>query len=63
MTKCRICGRDDAKMREREIRTARITHRAHVDCAGHSEYRHVTDCEIDEAEYQRDANTRVEMWQ
>jgi len=50
-------------MREREIRTARITHRAHVDCAGHSEYRHVTDCEIDEAEYQRDANTRVEMWQ
>ena len=33
-------------MRESEIETALITLRAHVDCDGHSEYRHVTNGEI-----------------
>jgi len=48
--KCTVCGRDDAMIRECEIETARITHRAHVDCVGHSEYRWVSDAEIAESE-------------
>lgn len=36
---CNICGRDDARVRKVELPVARITHRAHVDCLGHSEYR------------------------
>ena len=63
MTRCGICGRDDAKVRETEIATARITGRAHVDCRGHSEYRPVTKDEIDEAEEERDWATMLTMWQ
>lgn len=46
---CRICGRQDARIRLCELNTARITRRAHVDCHGHSEYRSVTAAEVDEA--------------
>lgn len=45
--KCRICGRQDARIRLCELKTARITKRAHVDCNGHSEYRSLTVAEID----------------
>jgi len=44
---CRICGRQDARVRLCELKTARITKRAHVDCHGHSEYRSVTVAEVD----------------
>lgn len=40
--KCHVCGSLDAVVREHEIPVAKITHRAHVDCGGHSEYRHLT---------------------
>jgi len=46
---CRICGRQDARIRLCELNTARITKRAHVDCHGHSEYRSVTAAEVDAA--------------
>ena len=46
---CRICGRQDARIRLCELNTARITRRAHVDCHGHSEYRSVTAAEVDAA--------------
>lgn len=49
MAACRICGGSGARVRASEIATARISGRAHVDCAGHSEYRAVTRAEIDEA--------------
>jgi hypothetical protein len=47
--KCTICGRDDALIRKCELDVVRITHRAHVDCIGHSEYRHVSDYDIEES--------------
>ena len=50
---CRICGRQDARIRLCELNTARITKRAHVDCHGHSEYRSVTVAEVDEAAERR----------
>ena len=46
---CRICGRQDARIRLCELNTARITKRAHVDCHGHSEYRSVAAAEVDAA--------------
>jgi hypothetical protein len=46
---CRICGKQDARIRLCELKTARITKRAHVDCSGHSEYRSVTAAEVDVA--------------
>lgn len=46
---CRICGRQDARIRLCELNTARITKRAHVDCHGHSEYRSVTAADVDAA--------------
>jgi len=46
---CRICGRQDARIPLCELEIARITHRAHVDCFGHSEYRLVTFVEVDAA--------------
>lgn len=46
---CRICGRQDARIRLCELKTARITKRAHVDCNGHSEYRSVTVADVDAA--------------
>ncbi len=46
---CRICGRQDARIRLCELNTARITKRAHVDCYGHSEYRSVAAAEVDAA--------------
>jgi ribosomal protein S14 len=44
--KCNICGRITASIRD--IDTARITGKAHIDCNGHSEYRHVSKEEIEE---------------
>jgi len=47
---CRICGRQDARIRLCELQVARITQRAHVDCNnGHSAYRSVTMAEVDAA--------------
>lgn len=40
--KCQFCGRTDARIRESEIPTARITGRAHIDCFGHSQYRNLS---------------------
>ena len=48
--KCDICGRMTAHIRECELKVARITHRAHVDCEGHAEYRFVSYREIEESE-------------
>jgi len=47
--KCNICGMEGALVRECELDTAKITHRAHVQCNGHAEYRHVADEDIEEA--------------
>ena len=59
---CRICGRQDAKIRICELKTARLTHRAHVDCRGHGEYRSVTIGEVESAisEHVREAHTERE---
>jgi len=46
---CRICGKQDARIRLCELKTARIARRAHIDCNGHSEYRPVTVAEVDAA--------------
>ena len=46
---CNICGSDDAHVRFCEIETALITGRAHIDCRGHSEYRHVDNTQISES--------------
>ena len=48
--KCEICGSKDARIRESEMITAAITLRAHVDCKGHSQYRSVTEAEVEECE-------------
>lgn len=57
---CTICGRDNAHIRASELSIARITLRAHVDCAMdkelpasshnflHSQYRPVSNDEIEE---------------
>jgi len=44
--KCNICGREDAVIRPGEIETALHSHRAHVDCQGHGQYRSVTRDEL-----------------
>ena len=47
--KCNICSRTDAVIRTCELKTARITNKAHVDCQGHSQYRPVSLDELNEA--------------
>ena len=42
--KCRICGINGARIRAGQEEIAKITGKAHVDCAGHSEYRCVLWC-------------------
>jgi len=44
--RCGICGRMTARVREIEVGMARITGKAHVDCNGHSQYRHVSKDEL-----------------
>jgi hypothetical protein len=44
---CKICGKQDAVIRVSELKTSKITGRAHVDCNGHSHYRSVTKGEIE----------------
>jgi hypothetical protein len=44
-----MCGSDSARLRDGEISTALITHRGHVDCGGHAEYRPLTPEELAEA--------------
>lgn len=57
--KCRICGREGALVRECEIQVARITLRAHVDCEGHSEYRHVSSDDVEDAAKARKSHEPV----
>lgn len=51
--KCNFCGRDDAWVRPCEVSTfspAAVHLRAHVDCAGHSEYRNITRADVEETQ-------------
>lgn len=53
---CRICGSTAAKIRDGELDTAYASKRAHVDCAGHSEYRAVRPIDIEEERAKRGKN-------
>lgn len=46
VTKCHLCGGQTGVIRYAEIEEAIISHRAHVDCRGHSQYRSVSPDEL-----------------
>lgn len=60
--KCNICGGNDAKVRECEIDVAAITSRAHIDCNGHSEYRHLSFEEFAQIQTDAKEKQRLETW-
>lgn len=46
VTKCHICGTQTGVIRYTEIEVAIVSHRAHIDCFGHSQYRSVSPDEL-----------------